>query len=130
MSISGVSHCAVTEGRFRDDYESDLKEWESLVEMQYRDSLVLAGEAEAEDEDFRRRRWLPGFLNRLQAYLADNGDDSAGAASLQQALTEAEFRKGSYTVWLGPVAREWLRLHAARLEVFFAGSYRQYTKYV
>jgi hypothetical protein len=118
-----------TEGRFRDDYEGDLREWESLVENQYRDSLVLAGEAEAEDEDFRRRRWLPGFVNRLHAYLSDHGDDSVGAASLQQALTEAEFLKGSFTVWLGPVARHWLRLHAAQLEVYFGGCYRQYVKY-
>jgi len=107
-----------------DDYEEYLREWESLVSTQYRDSLVLAGMAEAEEEDFARRRWMSGFVNLLEDFVANHGDGSAGAISLASALKDAELKgKRVYLVWLGPVARQWLREHLPTLKAFFNGRY-------
>lgn len=115
------------DSRVSDDYEAIQREWDELVQTAYRDSLVVEGVAEAEDEDFVRRRWQESFVARLREFVADHGDGSTGAVSLQKSLDESEPRmkrdKVSYLVWLGPVAREWLRRNAAAVKTFFAGRY-------
>lgn len=118
--------------KHNDDYEQFLREYAELAEMKYRDSLVLAGMREAEDEDFVRRRWLPAFVSRLIAFVDDNGDGSAGALSLAQALRDAEPRGKGNTVlvWLGPAARQWLRGQRVQLGVFLGGQYVSAIRYL
>lgn len=130
--VTLASNC-IAQGKdsVRDDYEEYLQEWESLVETQYHDSLVLAGLAEPEEEDFVRRRWVSGFVNLLTRFVDDHGDASVGARSLAAALRDAELRgKRVYLVWLGPSARQWLRAKLPTLKAFFGGRYATSVNYL
>lgn len=120
------------EVRLNDDYEQFLREFAVLVEEKYRDSLVLAGMSEAEDEDFRRRRWKPAFVARLVEFVTDHGDGSAGCLSLSQALHEGELRSNGNTmlVWLGPAARQWLRERKRQLGAFLGSRYLEAVRHL
>lgn len=97
-------------------------------EEHYRDSQILDGEEEVQEGDFRRVPWPTAFVARLEDYLADENHASVGAAAVRNAIAEALLTRGgkSYRVWLGPLAREWLRHNAEKLSAYLGGKYADY----
>lgn len=107
---------------------ADLEDLDPSYEERYRDRRILEGEEEVQEEDFRRVLWPTEFIARLEDYLADESRASEGAAALRQALEEALITRSAKCcrVWLGPLAREWLRHNAEKMDVYLGSKYANY----